>query len=277
MSAPSAVSLPTSSRWSRWRACSGLMIAAEQQHEHRHADQHDQPEHDRRRDEDHADDDVGDDRAREARRDVVGAARAHRVVRDGGDDLAGRERPAHGRAGPGRVVRDELREPERGLEPVEDRVAMPHHPCKGLHQAEHQQRERPDREVAVRALDDPELDRAADRERHQRLREHPPDPEEDPERERALLVLADPDNSRTGERVSGLPGSATGISIRLSMAKGGPRPAASAMVPVQYDRDRAATAGTARYHVENTASTSTSASVTHASARRRPSRMRVAE
>jgi hypothetical protein len=96
------------------------------------------------------------------------------------------------------MVRDELGEPERGLEPVEDGVAMPHHPCKCLHQAKRQQHERPDREVLVRAFDDPELDRAADRERHQRLGEHPPDPEEDPERERALLVLADPDQQPHG-------------------------------------------------------------------------------
>ena len=176
------------------------------------------------------------------------------------------------------MVRDELREPERGLEPVEDREAMPHHPREGLHQAERQQRERPDREVAVRALDDPELDRAADRERHQRLGEHPPDPEEDPERERALLVLADPDEQPHRRARVGRAGVGDGYldpfehgegraeARRFSDGTGGIRTEISA-----------ATAGTARYHVENTASTSTIASVTHASARRRPSRMRVAE
>ena len=92
------------------------------------------------------DDDVGDDRAREARGDVEGAAGAHRVVRDGGDDLAGRERPAHRGAGARRVVGDELGEPERGLQPVEDGVAVPHHACERLHQPEREQDERPDRE-----------------------------------------------------------------------------------------------------------------------------------
>jgi hypothetical protein len=191
VSAPSAVSFPTSSRCSRWRL-KRLDDRAEPEYEHRHADQHDQPEDDRRRDEDRAHDDVGDERPCETRRDVERAARSHRVIRDGGDDLTGREGAADRRPGPGRVVRDELGQAKRRLQPVEDRVAVAHHAGERLHQAEHEQRQRPDGKVAVRALDDPELDRAADRKGHQRLGEHPPDPEEDPERERALLVASDP-------------------------------------------------------------------------------------
>ena len=44
VSAPSAVSWPTSSRCSRWRACSGLITKPSSSDEHRHAEQHDEPE-----------------------------------------------------------------------------------------------------------------------------------------------------------------------------------------------------------------------------------------
>ena len=104
----------------------------EQEDEHRHPEQDEQPERDRGGEEDHRDDDVRDDRAREPRRDVVRAAGPHRVVRDGGDDLARREPAADRRAGAGGVVRDELREAEGRLEPVEDGVPVPHDAGDGL-------------------------------------------------------------------------------------------------------------------------------------------------
>ena len=97
------------------------------------------------------------------------------------------------------MVRDELRHPERGLDPVEDRHAVPHHAGGGLCRAEPEQDERPDRERVVVLLDDPELDRAADRERDQRLRDHPEHAEQHPREEGAALLPADPDQ-QTGRR-----------------------------------------------------------------------------
>jgi hypothetical protein len=170
----------------------------EQEHEHRHAQQHDQAEHDGRGQQDDCDDHVRDDRPREPRRDVERAARAHRVVRHGGDDLAGRELAADGRPRASRVVRDDLGEPERGLEPVEDREPVPHDPGRSLRRPEPQQPERPERERPVVVLDDPVLDRPPDRERHQRLSEHPEDAEADPGEQRRNLLPADPEQQVRG-------------------------------------------------------------------------------
>ena len=94
-------SRPTSSRCARWRTCNGLITKLEQQHEHRHAEQHDEPERHRRREQDDRHHDVGDERAGEACGDVERAARADRVVRDRRDDLAGRELASNRRAASG--------------------------------------------------------------------------------------------------------------------------------------------------------------------------------
>ena len=170
----------------------GLDDEAEQEDEHGHADQDDEAENDGRRQQDERNDEVRDDRAGQPRGDVEGAPGAHRVVGHGGDDLAGGELVPDGRACPRRMVRDDLREPERGLQPVGDGAAVPHHACDGLRRTEAEQDERPQREGMVVVVDDAVLDRAPDRERHQRLRHHPADAEEHASDERADLVAPDP-------------------------------------------------------------------------------------
>ena len=91
------------------------------------------------------------------------------------------------------MVADDLRHPKRGLEPVEDREPVAHDPGEGLDAAEHQEDERPERQRSAVLLLDPALDRPADRVRHQRLSDHPDDPEEDPGRDRGELLPPDPD------------------------------------------------------------------------------------
>ena len=163
------------------------------------------PSVDRRREQDDRDDEVGDDRAGEPRGDVEGAAGAHRVVRDRRDDLARRVLLLDRGPGPRGVVRDDLRHAERGLEPVRDREAVAHHARRGLGRAEPEQDQRPLGERAVVVVDDPVLDGAADRRRHQRLRDHPDHAEEDA-CEQASRPGGAPTQSRkrTGDRVSGV-------------------------------------------------------------------------
>ena len=90
---------------------------------------------------DEGDDEVGHDRAREPRRDVKRAARAHRVVRNRRDDLARREAAPHRRPRARRVVGDDLRHAEGGLEPVEDGVTVAHDSRPRLDGSETEQRE----------------------------------------------------------------------------------------------------------------------------------------
>ena len=71
------------------------------------------------------------------------------------------------------VVCDDLRHPERRLEPVEDREPVSQHAAHGLRQTEAEQDQRPERELPLSMSSDPVLDRAADRERHQGLGQHP--------------------------------------------------------------------------------------------------------
>ena len=202
VSAPSAVSLPDLLALLELPRLEGLDDGAEQDDEHGHADQDDEAEHDGRRQQDERDDEVRDDRAGQPRGDVEGAAGAHRVVRDRGDDLARGELVADGGAGAGGVVGDDLREPERGLQPVGDGAAVAHHARDGLGRAEAEQDERPEGEGAVVVVDDAVLDRAPDRERHQRLRHHPGDAEEHACDERADLEPRDPQQQpRRGARV----------------------------------------------------------------------------
>ena len=149
----------------------------------------------------------------EPRGDVERAARAHRVVRDRRDDLAGREPAADRRPRAGGVVRDDLREPERRLEPVDRRRTRCRiTPATACSRAEAEQ-DAASRARAARLslVDDPVLDRAPDRERHQRLRR--------PSRRSRSRTPATSvgtwcrptqTSSRTGERVSGSPGSANG-------------------------------------------------------------------
>jgi hypothetical protein len=68
-----------------------------------------------------------------------------------------------------------------------------HHACRRLNDAEREQEARPDDHGRAVPLDEPVLHRAPDRVRHQRLRDHPRDPEEDAGDERAELVPSDPD------------------------------------------------------------------------------------
>jgi hypothetical protein len=91
------------------------------------------------------------------------------------------------------VVRDDLRHPERRLQPVADGEPMAHHPPERLRQAEREEDQRPEGEGLVVVIDDPVLDGAADGERHQRLREHPEDAEEHAADQRADLMAAHPD------------------------------------------------------------------------------------
>ena len=92
-----------------------------------------------------------------------------------------------------RLVADDLGEPEGGLEPVLDRVAVPKHSRDRLDDAERsEQNAELDESVPV-LVDDALLDRLPDRVRHQGLRDHPDDPEEDRDRDRRLLMQAYPD------------------------------------------------------------------------------------
>ena len=166
---------------------------AERERQHRHAEQDEQPELRRGREQDDRDDDVRDDAAGEPRQDVEGAAGPQRVVRHDGDDLARRQLAAHRVARVRHVMADDLGEPEGRLQPVLHRVAMAHHARGGLDDAEHREQDAEPGERVVVAVDDSLLDRLADRVRHQRLRDHPDDPEGDRDRERPLLVPTDPD------------------------------------------------------------------------------------
>ena len=127
---------------------------AHQQDEHGHAEQDDEPERDGRGEQDDRDDDVRDERARQPRGDVEGAACPHRVVRDGGDDLARRVPLLDRRAGARGVVRDDLGHPERRLQPVGDGEAVSHHARGGRRRAEPEQDQRPLHEGLVVAVDD---------------------------------------------------------------------------------------------------------------------------
>jgi len=97
--------------------------------------------------------------------------------------------------GPGarRVVAHDLDQAERRHQPVLHGVAVAHDAREPLDDPERQQDERPEGERMPVVVDDPVLDGASDRERHQRLGEHPGDPERDPDRERADLAATDPD------------------------------------------------------------------------------------
>ena len=74
------------------------MTRPEQEDEHGDADQDDEPENDGCRQQDERDHEVRRDRAGQPGRDVVSASGSHRVVRDCGDDLARGELVADGRA-----------------------------------------------------------------------------------------------------------------------------------------------------------------------------------
>ena len=184
-----------------------------QQHEHGHAEEDDEAERHRRGEQDDRDDDVRHDRAGEPRGDVEGSARAHRIARDRRHDLAGRVLLLDRVPGAGGVVCDDLRHAERGLEPVRDRETVPHDSCHGRRRAEREQDQRPDGERTIVVVDDSILDRAPDRGRHQRLRDHPEHAEQHSAEERPELLPPDPDEESKGERVSGLPGSAKGSLI----------------------------------------------------------------
>ena len=180
---------------------------AHQQDEHGHAEQDDEPEHDGGGEQDDRDDDVRDDRAGEPSGDVEGAARAHGVVRDGGDDLARRVTLLDRRAGARGVVRDDLGHPEGGLQPVGDREAVSHHARGGRRRAEPEQDQRPLHEGLVVAVDDAVLDRLADRGGHERLRDHPDHAEEDASEQGLPLEPRDPEEEtqrRPGVRVAGV-------------------------------------------------------------------------
>ena len=171
---------------------------AERERQDRHPDEDEQPELRRGREQDHRHDDVGDDPAAEARHDVECAARPERVVRDGGDDLSRRDLAAERVAGARRVVADDLDQPVRRLQPVLHRVAVPHDPRQRLDHPEDGEEGAEPYELVVLSLHDPLLDRLADRVRHQRLRDHPDDPEEDRDREGGELVARDPEEEAHG-------------------------------------------------------------------------------
>src|SRR3954447_26379290 len=91
------------------------------------------------------------------------------------------------------MMRDDLREAKRRPKPVPDGEPMPHHARDSLSGAETEQYQRPPNQRRLIAFDDPVLDRAADRERHQSLGQHPRDTEADPGEQRRDLVLTNPD------------------------------------------------------------------------------------
>ena len=171
----------------------GLDHDAERERQHRNPEQHEQPELCRGREQDDGNDDVRDNPAGEPGQDVEGAAGPQRVVRDNRNDLAGRQLAANGISCVRCVVAHELGDPEGGLQPVLHGVAMAHDARRSLDDAEHREQDAELDERIVVAVDDSLLDRLPDRVRHQRLRDHPDDPERDRDRERSLLVSPDPD------------------------------------------------------------------------------------
>ena len=171
---------------------------AERDDEDRDPDQHREPQLDGAREEDHGDDDVRDDRPGEPRGDVERPAGAERVVRHRGDHLSGRVPAADRLPRPRGVVPDHLDEQERGAEPVLDGEAVPHDPGGALDESEAEEQGGPRHQRRAVVLDDPVLDGAADRVRHQRLGDHPRDPEGDPEHEGAHLLPPDPQEQLRG-------------------------------------------------------------------------------
>ena len=105
--------------------------------------------------------------------DVEGPAEPQRVVGGGGDDLAGRQPTADGDADLGAVPAEELHRPERGRQPVRHRDPVPQDAEHGLHQGQPEDHQRPLGRRDQVAVGDPGLQAAADRGRHQRLRDHP--------------------------------------------------------------------------------------------------------
>ncbi len=68
----------------------------ERDREQRHPDQHEEAECDRRPEQDRGDDEVRDDAADEPREDLECPTRPQRIIRDGRNDLSGRELRSHG-------------------------------------------------------------------------------------------------------------------------------------------------------------------------------------
>ena len=93
---------------------------------------------------------------------------------------------------------DHLNEQERGAQPVLDGEAVPHDPGGALDDAQAEEHGRPRHERRAVVLDDPVLDGTADRVRHERLRDHPRDPEGDPEHEGADLLPPHPQEQLRG-------------------------------------------------------------------------------
>ena len=166
---------------------------AERDREKRDADQDDEAERHRRREQDHRDDDVRDDAADEPRENVERATGTQGVVRDRRDHLTRRQLGPHRVARARSVMADDLGQPERRLQPVLDREAVTERAGNGLNDAEQREQDaEPDERVLV-VVDDALLDRLADRVRHQRLRDHPDDPERDCDEDGADLMPPHPD------------------------------------------------------------------------------------
>ena len=104
------------------------------------------------------------------------------------------------------MVRHDLRHAERRLQPVEDGEPVPHHARECLRRAQREQGQRPDGECTVVVVDDPALDGAADRERHERLRDHPEHAEAHPEKQGDALLPPDPDQKPRGRARIGVAG-----------------------------------------------------------------------
>ncbi len=193
VSAPTAVSRPTCSRCSRCRSWSGRITSERLPTSTGTPSSTTSPS---RVDVDSstaATTRYDDDRARKPRGDVERATRPERVVRDGGDDLAGGQARSDRRAGQRRVVRDDLDHPESRLQPVADRDAVPERAGDRLDDAEPEEGGRPGEQRLGVAGRDPLVDRAPEHPRQQRLREHPDDPEGHAQQERAELLTPDPE------------------------------------------------------------------------------------
>ena len=127
VSAPSAVSWPTSSRCSRCRSWSGLITTLSESVSTGTPSSTRRPssvEVESRMTATTMYETMPPD---EPRQDVEGAAGPQGVVRDGRDDLAGRELAPVPRRPSAHVVADDLGQPERRLQPVLDREAVAHH------------------------------------------------------------------------------------------------------------------------------------------------------
>jgi hypothetical protein len=206
VSAPSPMSAPEASRCGL-AALQGTDEQPEQGHEDRHADEHDQTQRPRGTQQDDRHDGIRDDRPREAGRDVEEPTQAHRVRRDGRDDIAGGDRASERRAGVGGLPADELHAPEGGLHPVEHGHSMPQRARTCRHQRQPGEHQTPPGQRRRIARDNALVDGPRDRRGDEGLRHHPQHPEGNAPHQGDPLAASHPaQECPAGERSTGVPG-----------------------------------------------------------------------